>query len=248
MRIGAVLHPTVFLALADGTSVMKDVNRPPAYRPYRRPSFTCHQHGNGSWTANRFVRHSFRRITHGWDSQRRELNILFESLTRRHSVPELGLPGLSFGRVRQVPQRALVNRAERRLGHPASIPHAIMSRSPEALALGPAVISFRRRYHCPSFGCLLNRSRDCTRSRVPPLSRRRYADPPAGASFSCLRFAPALFGARETALSAALKSASRVVSLSGRPSRQKDSCANAQSVFPSEPLRVRVRAGSAATG
>ena len=65
-----------------------------------------------------------------------------------------------------------------------------MSRSPEALALGPAVISFRRRYHCPSFGCLLNRSRDCTRSRVPPLSRRRYADPPAGASFSCLRFAP----------------------------------------------------------
>ena len=68
-----------------------------------------------------------------------------------------------------------------------------MSRSPEALALGPAVISFRRRYHCPSFGCLLNRSRDCTRSRVPPLSRRRYADPPAGASFSCLRFALALF-------------------------------------------------------
>jgi len=60
-----------------------------------------------------------------------------------------------------------------------------MSRSPEALALGPAVISFRRRYHCPSFGCLLNRSRDCTRSRVPPLSRRRYADPPAGASFPC---------------------------------------------------------------
>src|ERR1700710_972077 len=59
-----------------------------------------------------------------------------------------------------------------------------MSRSPEALALGPAVISFRRRYHCPSFGCLFYRSRDCTRSRVPPLSRRRYADPPAGASFS----------------------------------------------------------------
>ena len=63
----------------------------------------------------------------------------------------------------------LMNRAARRLGHPASIPRAIMSRSPEALALGPAVISFRRRYHCPSFGCLLNRSRDCTRSRVPPL-------------------------------------------------------------------------------
>jgi hypothetical protein len=33
----------------------------------------------------------------------------------------------------------------------------------------PAVISCRRRYHCPSRGCLVNRSRDCTRSRVPPL-------------------------------------------------------------------------------
>ena len=84
-----------------------------------------------------------------------------------------------------MPHGALVNRAARRLGHPASIPRAIMSRSPEALALCPAVISFRRRCHCPSFGCLLNRSRDCTRSRVPPLSRRRYADPPAGASFPC---------------------------------------------------------------
>ena len=183
MRIGAVLHPTVRLALADGASFLEHVNRPSAHRPYRRPSFTCHQHGNTPDTANRFVRHSFRPLTHGWDSQRRELKVWFESLTRRHPVPELSLPGFSFGRVRQVPHRALVNRAARRLGHPASIPRAIMSRSPEALALGPAVISFRRRYHCPSFGCLLNRSRDCTRSRVPPLSRRRYADPPAGASF-----------------------------------------------------------------
>lgn len=90
-------------------------------------------------------------------------------------------PNLSL----QVGGRPHMNRAAKRLGHPASIPRAIMSRSPEALALGPAVISFRRRYHCPSFGCLLNRSRDCTRSRVPPLSRRRYADPPAGASFPC---------------------------------------------------------------
>ena len=30
-----------------------------------------------------------------------------------------------------------MNRAPRRLGHPASIPRAITSRSPEALALGP---------------------------------------------------------------------------------------------------------------
>ena len=28
--------------------------------------------------------------------------------------------------------------------------------------------SCRRRYHCPERGCLVNRSRDCTRSRVPP--------------------------------------------------------------------------------
>jgi hypothetical protein len=93
---------------------------------------------------------------------------LVRILDAQTPVPALSLPGFSFGRVRQVPHRALVNRAARRLGHPASIPRAIMSRSPEALALGPAVISFRRRYHCPSFGCLLNRSRDCTRSRVPP--------------------------------------------------------------------------------
>ena len=44
----------------------------------------------------------------------------------------------------------------------------IMCRSPEALALGAAVISCRRRYHCPERGCLVNRSHDCTRSRVPP--------------------------------------------------------------------------------
>jgi Nucleotidyl transferase AbiEii toxin, Type IV TA system len=34
---------------------------------------------------------------------------------------------------------------------------------------GPAVIACRRRYHCPAFGCLLNGSRDCTWSGVPPL-------------------------------------------------------------------------------
>jgi hypothetical protein len=48
-----------------------------------------------------------------------------------------------------------VNRAAKRLGLLASISRAIMCRSPEALALGLAVISFRRRYHCPSFVCLL---------------------------------------------------------------------------------------------
>jgi tetratricopeptide (TPR) repeat protein len=36
------------LALAYGANFLKHVNRPSAHRPYRRPSFTCHQHGNGS--------------------------------------------------------------------------------------------------------------------------------------------------------------------------------------------------------
>ena len=91
--------------------------------------------------------------------------------TRRHPVPEPSLPGFSFGRVRQVPHRALVNRAARRLGHSASIPRAIMSRSPEALALGSRRHFIPASLSLPFFGCLLNRSRDCTRSRVPPLSR-----------------------------------------------------------------------------
>jgi hypothetical protein len=73
----------------------------------------------------------------------------------------------SDGKVRTHPlaaDRALVNRAaEARLGHTASIPCAIRYRSPEALALGAAVIACRRRYHCPERGCLLNRSRDCSR-------------------------------------------------------------------------------------
>ena len=50
-----------------------------------------------------------------------------------------------------------------RLGRPASIPCAIQCRSPEALALGAAGIACRRRYHCPERGCLVNRSRDCSR-------------------------------------------------------------------------------------
>ena len=42
----------------------------------------------------------------------------------------------------------------------------IMCRSPEALARRAA--ASRHRYHCPSRGCLVNRSRDCTRFRAPP--------------------------------------------------------------------------------
>lgn len=81
--------------------------------------------------------------------------------------------------------RALVHRAARRLGHPASIPRAIMSRSPEALAFGARRHFIPASLSLPLCGCLINRSRDCSRSRVPPrFPRRRYADAPAAASFS----------------------------------------------------------------
>jgi hypothetical protein len=102
----------------------------------------------------------------------------------------------SFGRVRQGPHRALVNRAAGRLGRPASIPCAIMSHSPEAFAFGSRRHFIPASLSLPLCGCLLNRSRDCSRSRVPPrFQRRRYADAPAAASICCLRFAPSLFGA-----------------------------------------------------
>jgi hypothetical protein len=44
MRIGAVLHPTAFPALANCARFLEHVDRPSAQRPYRRPSFTRHQH------------------------------------------------------------------------------------------------------------------------------------------------------------------------------------------------------------
>jgi hypothetical protein len=86
--------------------------------------------------------------------------------------------------------RALVHRAARRLGHTASIPRAVMSRSPETLAFGSRRHFIPASLSLPLCGCLLNRSRDCSRSRVPPrFPRRRYADAPAAAPFCCLRFA-----------------------------------------------------------
>ena len=102
-----------------------------------------------------------------------------------------GVPAFSVGRVRW-PRTGLSSRAARRLGHPALIPRAIMGRSPEALAFGSRRHFIPASLSLPLCGCLLNRSRDCSRSRVPPrFSRRRYADAPAAASFSCLRFASA---------------------------------------------------------
>ena len=118
--------------------------------------------------------------------------IIYDAKTNARE--EIQIPNSSFPlvRVRQVPDRALVNRAAQRLGHPASIPRAIMSRSPEALAFGSRRHFIPASLSLPLCGCLLNRSRDCSRSRVPPrFSRRRYADAPAAASLSCLRFASA---------------------------------------------------------
>jgi hypothetical protein len=123
MRIGAVLHPAVLLALADGASFQKHVNRPSAHRLYRRLSFTCHQHGNGSGTANRFVRHSFRLLAHGWDSQWRELRVWRDTAGGPRGNPKPpASASFPFVRVRQVPDRALVNRAAQLLGRAASIP------------------------------------------------------------------------------------------------------------------------------
>ena len=75
--------------------------------------------------------------------------------------------------------RALVHRAARRLGHPASIPCAIMRHSPS----GPAVISFRRRYHCPSAGAFLTG----LATAVGPASRRGSR---VGAMLTLLRLPP----------------------------------------------------------
>jgi hypothetical protein len=68
------------------------------------------------------------------------------------------------------------------------------SRGHESLAFGSRRHFIPASLSLPLCGCLLNRSRDCSRSRVPPrFSRPRYADAPAAASFFCLRFAPARF-------------------------------------------------------
>jgi hypothetical protein len=84
--------------------------------------------------------------------------------------------------------------SRKRLGHPASVPRAIMGRSPEALAFGSRRHFIPASLSLPLCGCRLDRSRDCSRSRVPPrFPRRRYADAPAAASFSCLRLASARF-------------------------------------------------------
>jgi hypothetical protein len=86
-----------------------------------------------------------------------------------------------------------------------------MSRSPEALAFGSRRHFIPASLSLPLCGCLLNRSRDCSRSRVPPrFPRRRSADAPAAATFCCLRFASARSALQpKTTLSAVLSAALR---------------------------------------
>jgi hypothetical protein len=68
------------------------------------------------------------------------------------------------------PHRALVNRAALRSAiRLRSLAQGLRSSSPGTLGNGARRHeACRRRYHCPVPGCPLNRSRRCTRSRVPP--------------------------------------------------------------------------------
>ena len=48
VRVGAVLHPAVLLALADGAGFLQNTDRPAAQCPDRRPPFLRHQHRDRS--------------------------------------------------------------------------------------------------------------------------------------------------------------------------------------------------------
>ena len=96
---------------------------------------------------------------------------IFDAQTEaREEVPDsLNLVFLAFVGARAATAApGSVNRAAGRLGHTASIPRAIMSRSPVALAFGSRRHFIPASLSLPLCGCLLNRSRDCSRSRVPP--------------------------------------------------------------------------------
>ena len=157
---------------------MKNVYRPSARRPYRRRSFTCHQHGMApEWRIFLSVIRSRRQRMTGIRKRARGLVRILDAQKPRFMLPCFCLGACGRCRLASCePSRKAASRPS------ASIPRATLGRSPEARALGPAVIYSGVAITALSFRCLLNRSRDRTLSRVPPLSRRRYADPPAGAS------------------------------------------------------------------
>jgi len=81
-------------------------------------------------------------------------------------------PNLSL----QVGGRPHMNRAAKlRLGlRRQSLAQYCVARRRHSLS-GPAVISFRRRYHCPELGCLFNRSRDCRLAFASLRHRRPFS-------------------------------------------------------------------------
>ena len=74
-----------------------------------------------------------------------------------------------------------MNRVALRLGHTASILAYLLCRLPGALAFGPVLIAFRRRYHLPLPGALF--AGRATALDPGPRRWRRDAGPPAGARF-----------------------------------------------------------------
>jgi hypothetical protein len=161
--------------------------------------------------------------------------------SRRNPKPQLS-SSFPVVRVRQVPDRALVNRAAKlRLGlRLRSLAQELRSSSPGALGKGARRHEVcRRRYHCPVPGCPLNRSRRCTRSRVPP------------SASLCSRSCGCHFPLRRCALGARLIEARARHIKQGQPSSCKPTHAASRShgCNPSRKrLRVRVPPGFAVTG
>jgi hypothetical protein len=161
---------------------------------------------------------------------------------RGNPKPQLS-SSFPFVRVRQVPDRALVNRAAKlRLGlRLRSLAQELRSSSPGALGKGARRHEeCRRRYHCPVPGCPLNRSRRCTRSRVPP------------SASLCSRSCGCHFPLRRCALGARLVGAFGPGHIKeGKPSSCKPIHAASRSRgvnLSRKRLRVRVPPGFAVTG
>jgi hypothetical protein len=162
--------------------------------------------------------------------------------SRRNPKPQLS-SSFPVVRVRQVPDRALVNRAAKlRLGlRLRSLAQELRSSSPGALGKGARRHeACRRRYHFPCPGCPLNRSRCCTRSRVPP------------SASLCSRSCGCHFPMRRCALGARLVGAFGPGHIKqGQPSSCKPTHVRLghTGVNPSRKrLRVRVPCGFAVTG
>jgi hypothetical protein len=65
VRIGAVLHPTMLLTLADRAGFLQQRDRPAAQRPDRGSSISRHQHKISPAGTNPCARHSFPAVSTG---------------------------------------------------------------------------------------------------------------------------------------------------------------------------------------